>query len=92
MHTIELPKHLRGDAIASLQRYFEENFSEAIGEMPAGLLLNYILEEIGPAIYNQAIADAQERMQLRVADLTGELFADPFQYWAKVDAKRRGRR
>ena len=54
-----------------------------------GLLLNFFLEEIGPAIYNQAIADAQTRMQLRVTDLHGELFADEFQYWARLEAKRK---
>lgn len=92
MTTIEISKQERGDAIASLQRYFRENFSDEIGDMPAGLLLNYILEEIGPAIYNKAIEDARARMEQRVMDLPGELFADGFQYWAKVDAKRKGRR
>jgi len=91
MTAIEISKQERGDAIVSLQRYFRENFSDEIGEMPAGLLLNYILEEIGPAIYNKAIEDAQARMEQRVMDLPGELFADGFQYWAKVDAKRKRR-
>ena len=92
MTTIELPKPLRTDAIASIQRYFEENLGEPIGALPAGLLLNFFLEEIGPAIYNQAVADAQARLQLQLADLTGELFADPMQYWPKLDTKRKGRR
>jgi uncharacterized protein (DUF2164 family) len=92
MTTFELSKRTRADAIASLQRYFNENMSEPIGDLPAGLLLNFFLEEIGPAIYNQAIADAQTRMQQRVADLSGELYADEFPYWPKVDAKRKSRR
>jgi len=91
MTAIELEKLQRADAIASLQRYFEENL-DPIGDMPAGLLLNFILEEIGPAIYNRAVADAQARLQLRLADLTGELYADEFQYWPRTDAKRRTRR
>jgi uncharacterized protein (DUF2164 family) len=89
---IELSKQARADAIHSLQRYFEENLPEPIGDLPAGLLLNFILEEIGPAVYNQAIADAQTRMQQRVQDLSGELYADEFQYWTKMDAKRKNRR
>jgi uncharacterized protein (DUF2164 family) len=92
MRTIEISKQKRGDAIASIQRYFEENMAEAIGDMPAGLLLNFFMEEIGPAIYNQAIRDAQERMQQRATDLDGELYADEFQYWPKIDSKRRNRR
>src|SRR5882762_12038977 len=90
--TIELNKQQRADAITSIQRYFEENFSEPIGDLPAGLLLNFFLEEIGPTVYNRAIADAQSHMQLRVSDLNGELYADEFQYWPKVDAKRKSRR
>jgi uncharacterized protein (DUF2164 family) len=91
MVALELTKQQRADAIASMQRYFEENL-EPIGDMPAGLLLSFFLEEIGPVIYNQAIADAQTRLTQRVADLNGELFSDEFQYWPRADAKRKSRR
>jgi uncharacterized protein (DUF2164 family) len=87
----ELTKQQRIDAIASMQRYFEENL-DPIGDMPAGLLLNFFLEDIGPVIYNKAIADAQARLSQRVSDLNGELFADEFQYWPRADAKRKSRR
>ena len=89
---IEIPKPVRAAAIASMRRYFEENMTEPIGDLPAGLLLNYFLEEVGPVIYNQAIADAQARMTQRVSDLSGELYADELQYWSKVDNKRKNRR
>ncbi len=91
MVTFELTKQQRTDAIASMQRYFEENL-DPIGDMPAGLLLNFFLEEIGPVIYNQAIADAQTRLSQRVSDLNGELFCDEFQFWPRADAKRKSRR
>lgn len=86
---IELSKPARADAIASIQQYFEENMPEPIGELPAGLLLNYFLEDIGPAIYNTAIADAQTRIQQRIADLPGELYEDEFQYWPRAAARRK---
>ena len=86
---INLSQEGRADAIASIQRYFDENFSEPVGELPASLLLNFFIEEIGPVIYNQAIADAQARMQSRISDLNGELFVDEFQYWPRLEARRR---
>jgi uncharacterized protein (DUF2164 family) len=92
MTTIEIPKQARTDAIASIQHYFQENMSEPIGELSAGLLLNFFIEDIGPAIYNQGVVDAQTRMQLRVADLSGELYADEFQYWSRLEARRKNRR
>ena len=85
---IEISKQERADAIASVQRYFRENMPEEIGELAAGLVLNYFLEEVGPLIYNKAIQDAQARLQQRVTDLDGELYADAFQYWPKRDRKR----
>ena len=91
MVTPELDKQQRATAISSLQHYFEENL-DPIGDLPAGLLLNFFLEEIGPLIYNQAISDAQTRLSQRVADLNGELYSDEFQYWPRNDAKRKPRR
>jgi uncharacterized protein (DUF2164 family) len=90
--TIEIPDQVRAEAIASLQRYFRENMPEPIGELAAGLLLNYFVEEIGPVIYNRAIADAQARITQRVADLEGDLYADELQYWPRLDRKRKPRR
>jgi uncharacterized protein (DUF2164 family) len=91
MTTIEISKQARTDAIASLQRYFEENMTEPLGNLPAGLLLDFFLEEVGPAVYNQAIRDAQARMQQQATDLDGVLYADAFQYWVEIDAKRKRR-
>ena len=89
---MELSKRTREDAIASIQRYFEENMPESLGSLPAGLLLDFFIEEVGSVIYNRAIADAQTRLQLRVSDMSGELYEKEFQYWPKVEAKRKGRR
>lgn len=89
---IELDEHKRKEAVASLQRYFEENLSEPIGDLPASLLLNFLLEEIGPAIYNRAVKDARERVQIRLDDVEGELFIGEFGYWPRLDQKRTGKR
>ena len=85
---IELSSQAQKDAVGSIQRYFEVNMPEMIGELPAGMMLNFFLEEVGPAIYNKAIADAQARMLRRVDDLSGELYVDEFQYWSRIAAKR----
>lgn len=85
----ELSKAVRAGAVASLQRYFEENMPEPLGELAAGLLLDFVLAEISPISYNLAIAEAQARMQQRVMDLNGELFQEELQYWPRHDAKRR---
>ena len=90
--TIELPKDARAQAIASIERYFRENMEEKIGNVAAGGLLGYFLEEIGPLVYNQAVADVQERLQARIAELDIEVHEEPFQYWQKFDRPAKARR
>ncbi len=87
---IEIPADARKDAIASIQRYFKENMEEPIGNIGAGALLGFFLEEIGPLVYNAAVADVQERLMQRVTELDIEAHEEPFQYWRKFDRKPRG--
>jgi uncharacterized protein (DUF2164 family) len=89
---IELPKDARKEAIASIERWFAENRDEKIGNIAAGGLLNFLVEEIGPSIYNQAVADVQERLQMRVAELDIEVHEDEFQYWRKYERPVKPRR
>ena len=89
--TIELSKEARTQAITSIERYFRENMEEKIGNVAAGGLLGFFLEEIGPAIYNKAVADVQERLQARVSEVDIEVHEDEFTYWRKFDKPRKGK-
>ena len=89
--SIELSKEDRAQAIASIERYFLENMEEKIGNIAAGGLLGFVLEEIGPSIYNKAVDDVQERLQARVADLDFEVNEPEFVYWRKYDQARKGK-
>jgi uncharacterized protein (DUF2164 family) len=80
---IELSKPLRAEALASLERYLRENFEERVGNIAAGALLSFFIEEVGPSIYNQAVADVQERLAARVQELDLEIHEDEFQYWRR---------
>jgi uncharacterized protein (DUF2164 family) len=82
--TIEISPEATNAAIGSIQRYFAENMDEAIGNLEAGSLLSFFLKEIGPVLYNKAIADAQARLQERVAELDVEVYEEEFGYWAKA--------
>ena len=91
MVAVELSKERRAEAVKSIQKYYGEEMREPLGDLRAGLLLDFFLEDVGPAIYNQAIGDAQARMAARVADLEGELYAEEFQYWARRAARKKGK-
>ena len=83
---IRLSKDTEQQLLASIKRYFKEQLEDDIGDLKATLLLDFCLKEVGPSIYNQAIADAQAWMQSKVADLDGSRFEPEFEYW-KEDSR-----
>ena len=89
--TIELSREARQQAIVSIERWFLENRDEKVGNITAGALLGFMLEEIGPAIYNQAVSQVQERLLERVQELDIEVHEDEFTYWRKFDKARKGK-
>lgn len=87
--TIELSKEARKEAIASIERYFREHMEEPIGNIAAGALLGFFLEEVGPLVFNRAVAEVQERLQARVSEIDIEVHEEEFQYWSKYEPKGR---
>ena len=83
--TIEISKEVRLEAVASIERYFREK----IGNIAAGALLGFFLRELGPIVYNKAVADVQERLQSRIMEVDIEVHEDEFQYWRKIDLQQK---
>lgn len=81
--SIKITKEDEKVLIASIQRYFTQNMENDIGNLQATLLLDFILKEIGPSIYNQAVSDAQRYMQDKVSDLDANCYEIEFGYWKK---------
>ena len=78
---VPISDEARAQAVASIRRYFEEEMDQDIGDLKAGLLLNYFLTELGPTVYNRAIADARAFFEERAADLEGVCYRAEFPYW-----------
>ena len=91
--TIEIAREARQQAVASIERYFQENMEEKIGNIAASALLGFFLDEIGPLVYNKAVADVQEQLGARIAELDIEVHEDEFGFWRKYerDRQRRGK-
>jgi uncharacterized protein (DUF2164 family) len=90
---IELERAQHEQALLSIQRYFATHLAEhmaeparPLGNIAARGLLNFVLHEIGPSIYNQAVRDVQERLARRVEEVDLEVHHDEFTYWP-VQAK-----
>ena len=76
--SITVPEDARKHAVAALRAYCGEHMDAEVGDLKAGLLFDFILAELGPTIYNQAIADARVFFEDRVADLAGICYHEEF--------------
>jgi len=81
--SLELPPDATTRSLASIKRFFDESLDLEVGELKARMVLEFILKEIGPSIYNRAIADVQGRMHERVAELEGDCSQVEFAYWSR---------
>lgn len=66
---IKLSSDVESCLIDSLKAYFEEELEYEIGDLKAKILLRYLVAEMGPFIYNQAIRDASAFFHERATDL-----------------------
>jgi len=89
---LELSPDARTKALASIRRYFSEELEHELGELPAQLFLDFVLEEIGPSVYNVAIADAQTYLRDRVVELEDACHAPEFPHWQRTPGRGATRR
>ncbi|MEM1117580.1 MAG: DUF2164 domain-containing protein, partial [Bacteroidota bacterium] len=81
----------RTEAVASLKAYLRDEMDTEVGDLAAGGLLDCVLEEIGPSVYNQAVRDVQERLHAQVAEIDIEFHEEEFPYRTRRGGVRRGR-
>ena len=57
--------------IDNLKRYYWNERNEELSDLGAVLLLDFIINDIGPYIYNKAVEDSYAYMNERIEDLLG---------------------
>lgn len=80
---IVLPDETTKALVNAIRHYFLEEHDQEIGELQASFFLDFVLKEIGPSIYNQAVKDAQSSLQRFVTDLDLTLHEPEFGYSAR---------
>lgn len=68
---IKLTKEQRDTLINEIRQYFLMERDQELGELAAGLLLDFFIEKIGPEIYNQGVYDSYNYMTDKLEDLLG---------------------
>jgi len=73
--TIKLPREEKEQIIDSVKAYFEQERSESIGDLAAEQLIDYMMQELGPYIYNKAVADARVLINEKMNQMEDEMYS-----------------
>lgn len=66
---IKLTKEKRDDMTSAIKTYFSKEREEEIGDLAAGLILDFIIEELAQEFYNQGVYDSYKHMESSIEDL-----------------------
>jgi uncharacterized protein (DUF2164 family) len=72
---LKIPKEQKMQIISLIQQYFRDERGEEIGDLAAEFLLDFMIKQIGPFIYNQAVEDVQYVFNQRMASLAEDVYA-----------------
>ncbi|GMA61977.1 DUF2164 domain-containing protein [Alicyclobacillus fastidiosus] len=75
MLVLKIPKEYKQMVIRNIQSYFDDELSETIGELAAENLLDFMIKQLGPTIYNQAIRDARAVVIQQMERVDDEIYA-----------------
>lgn len=69
---IQLSDERKSDITQAIIGFFKSEFEEDLSEFRAQELVSFMLHQIGPSQYNQAITDARKFMAEKLDDLDTE--------------------
>ena len=68
-NTLKVTKERRDEMISQIKNYFLKERDEEIGDLAAGLILDFILEKLAPEFYNQGVYDSHQYIKDAAEDL-----------------------
>ena len=80
MSKIKLTDPIREKLIYELQEYFRKERDEDLKHLGAYLMVDFIVDELGPMIYNQALLDVHGLMEDKIEDILLLELNDKYEY------------
>lgn len=68
---IKLHNQKKDQMINQIKTYFSKERDEDLGDLGAALILDFIIEKLGPEFYNQGVFDAYQYLSDRMEDVLG---------------------
>ncbi|MHA6481967.1 DUF2164 domain-containing protein [Paenibacillus sp. strain BS8-2] len=72
---MKLPRETKQQLVSSIQNYMETELDKEIGELAGEQLLDFLLSELTPHLYNAAIDDARKLLEERMASVDDDMYA-----------------
>jgi uncharacterized protein (DUF2164 family) len=68
-NNINITKEKKDEMVSAIKSYFFKEREEEIGDLAAGLILEFITEKLAPEFYNQGVYDSYKYMNDMIEDL-----------------------
>ncbi|WP_188454214.1 DUF2164 domain-containing protein [Virgibacillus oceani] len=65
----DLSKEQKDEMIGLIQGYFEKERDEQLGELAAGMLLEFFMNELAPMFYNIGVEDSHAFISAKLEDI-----------------------
>ena len=73
--TIKLQREAKEKLIAEIQQFFYDERGEGVGNIAAETVLDFMIKQLGPYLYNEGIKDAQKLIMERMQSVDDDLYA-----------------
>ncbi len=71
---IELDDERRAQFLDNLESFLQRELDLELSGFQKDRLADFLIAELGPSVYNQAVQDARKFLQERLDDLEGDLY------------------
>jgi uncharacterized protein (DUF2164 family) len=70
----KLPLEQKKALAGQIQHYFQMEIGEALGDLATENIITFMLQTLGPFVYNEALKDARSIINERILSLEDELY------------------
>ena len=74
MSKIEFSSEQKNVMVQKIQRYFQEELGQEMGQFDAQFLLDFFSEEVGAYYYNQGLHDAQAVLEKQLENIADAIY------------------
>ncbi|MEH6575492.1 MAG: DUF2164 domain-containing protein [Amphritea sp.] len=74
MSVIKFSKEEKARIVEKIQRYFNDELDQEIGQFDADFLLDFFSKEVGSYFYNRGLFDAQAMLEKKLEDVAEGIY------------------